>query len=108
MSIEQTRSGCFQSGSIIRVTFSAAQCAEEDVTGFIVNCSGSTCIPGRVDCPETGVVTELTVFLGARISSHEVNVYTVNRCHPATRTVAAPFDGNYNNNTTFGWDFKVH
>ena len=78
------------------MTFSATQCVEEDVTGFIVNCSGSTCISERVDCPPNGSITELTVVLGAMTGSHEVNVYAVNRCHPATRTVDAPVDGNSN------------
>ena len=97
MTIEQTRDACFKDGSIT-VTFSAPQCVDEDVTGFIVNCSGSTCIPARVDCPATGDVTVFTVTLRAKCGSHEVNVHTVNRCgmisDPATRTVGAPWDGN--------------
>ena len=97
MSIEhlQPSGGCFKNRFLI-VTFSATQCVEEDVTGFIVNCSGSTCISERVDCPPTVNITELTVTLGARTGSHEVNVYAVNRCHPATRTVDAPIDGKSN------------
>ena len=92
MSIVQPSSGCFKNRFLI-VTFSTTQCVEEDVTGFIVNCSGSTCISERVECPPNGNITELTVVLGARIGSHKVNVYAVNRCHPATRTVDAPIDG---------------
>ena len=46
-------------------------------------------------CPATG---DVTVTLGARSGSHEVNVYAVSRCDmigdPATRTVNAPSDGN--------------
>ena len=86
------------------MTFSVSQCAEEDVTGFIVNCSGSTCISERVECPPTINTTELTVILGAKTGSHEVNVYAVNRCYPATRTVDAPIDGNSN----VGFIFKQH
>ena len=92
MSIEQTCGACFRNGSI-RVTFSASQCAYEGVTGFIVNCSGSTCISERVECPATGNVSVLTNTLGAKCGSHEVNVYVVNRTSdPATRTVGAPTD----------------
>ena len=85
------RSGCFKNGSIA-VTISASQCVDEDVTYFIVNCSGSTCIPTRAQCPANGDV--LTVTLGSRSGSHEVNVYAVNRCDMisdlATRTIHAP------------------
>ena len=97
MSIEylQPSGGCFKNRFLI-VTFSATQCVVEDVTGFIVNCTGSTCISERVDCPPNGSITELTAVLGAMTGRHEVNVYAVNRCHPATRTVDAPIDGNSN------------
>ena len=97
MSIEylQPSGGCFKNRFLI-VTFSASQCVEEDVTGFIVNCSGSTCISERVECPSNGSITELTVVLGAMTGSHEVNVYAENRCHQATRTVDAPTDGKSN------------
>ena len=75
------------------MTFSTSQCVYEGVTGFIVNCSGSTCISERVDCPAVNDVSVLTNTLGAKCGSHEVNVYVVNRTSdPATRTVGAPTD----------------
>ena len=93
MSIEQVCGACFRNG-YIRVTFSASECAYEGVTGFIVNCSGSTCISERVECPVVSDVSVLTdTLVGAKCGSHEVNVYPVNRTSdPATRTVGAPID----------------
>ena len=103
MTIEQTRGACFKNG-LITVTFSSSQCVDEDVSGFIVNCSGSTCIPIRLDCPATSNVTVLTVTLGARSGNHEVDVYPVNRCDPAIETVGGPIDGNYN----VMWLYQLH
>ena len=59
MSIEQVCGACFRNG-YIGVTFSASECAYEGVTGFIVNCSGSTCISERVECPVVSDVSVLT------------------------------------------------
>ena len=93
MSIEQVCGACFRNGHI-GVTFSASECAYEGVTGFIVNCSGSTCISERVECPVVSDVSVLTdTLVGAKCGSHEVNVYAINRTSdPATRTVGAPID----------------
>ena len=93
MSIEQVCGACFRNGHI-GVTFSASECAYEGVTGFIVNCSGSTCISERVECPVVIDVSVLTdTLVGAKCGSHEVNEYAINRTSdPATRTVGAPID----------------
>ena len=81
------------------MTLSASQCADEYISGFMFNCSGSTCISGRVDCPASGARDVLTATLGSRSGSHEVDVYAMNRCDmisdPATRTIDVPFGGNY-------------
>ena len=90
MSIEQVCGACFRNGHI-GVTFSVSECAYEGVTGFIVNCSGSTCISERVVVSDVSVLTDTLV--GAKCGSHEVNVYAINRTSdPATRTVGAPID----------------
>ena len=86
------RGGCFRKGSIA-VTLSASQCVDEDLTYFIVNCSGSTCISGRVECPASG---DVSVTLGSRSGSHEVNVYAVNRCDMigfSARNISTPLGG---------------
>ena len=87
------RGGCFRNGSIA-VTLSASPCVDEGVAYFTFNCSGSTCISGRVECPASG---DVSVTLGSRSGSHEVNVYAGNRCDnisdSATRTVSTPLGG---------------
>ena len=91
--IMSIRGGCFRNGSIA-VTLSGSQCVDEDITYFILNCSESTCIPLTVECPASG---NISVTLGSRSGSHEVNVYAVNRCDMigdfAARTVSAPLGG---------------
>ena len=93
-SITSILSGCFDDGSI-RVTLSASQCVNEDLTGFMFNCSGSTCFSDRVDCSAAG--DELIVTFGSRSGSHEVDVYAMNRCgmigDPVTTSINVPLGG---------------
>ena len=60
-----------------------------------------------VECPASG---DVSVTLGSRSGSHEVNVYAVNRCDmigdSVTRTVGAPLNGN-DNIRVLGYVFMI-
>ena len=71
LNIELLVDSCTSDASLT-VSFTAP--TSVDITGFIVNCSDSTCVPIVLGPSET------MATLATTDSDHVVNVYTVNRC----------------------------